>query len=276
MLTPGPTMPMLRDQTIAIVLDKQHALEFSQVVPGWLRWHPELAECRWLFVLSEPSARRTVCRTLKRHFTPLLDHPDQVQAVEGYRSDLLPPASLASSHHSIAFWHYLVTVPELVQTSRWTKIDTDVVALADSTTDSDWLAWGDDSLVTGLAWDTTKPAGVLPQYMAWVARHWSNTTPVAYEPLEDRDVCPRLVGWLSSHDTPFTREIAQVCRQSPPPVVSHDTLTWLVAEMTGRRWQSLEYESAGWEHCRPWRIRRQLRSIERKPALTWLRHRFVG
>lgn len=234
---------MAYDNTIAIVLDKQHAKEFSLVYPGWLKHHPYLTDCHWLFVALDP-----VTWPVIRTFSAELPVQRFVQVLDDRRQWPMPPEP--ASIRDIALWQYLTTVPLNVRTSRWTKIDTDVVARPHDSS-SATLALGSGSVVTGSAWGYTKPAGALGQLARWVRQRWPKSVPPTWKANDNKDKCRRLIGWLSSHDTAFTQEIARACLEQPPPVISHDTLTWLVAESTGRQWGDYPYKLLGWEHVRP-------------------------
>lgn len=247
----------MQDHTIAIVLDEQHAREFAQVLPNWLEFHPELRECRWLIVLSDPIACDLAMRAMRqiKNEEGLLLAPDHITFVNGVDSAFTPPG--AYGPRETALWHYLTTVPHFVRTPRWTKIDTDCIALPHTTGDA-FLQLGADYAVTGSPWGYTKPPGTLDKLGEWVKSHWPDAQVPKFRTVDGKDKCPRLIGWFSTHDTAYTQELAQACLESPPPVISHDTLTWLVAEVTGRKVGKFTYKDYGWDHINPRYIQQRL------------------
>lgn len=245
----------LRDHTIAIVLDEQHAQEFARVLPNWLEFHPELRECRWL--ISQHSRHTTefagmweVFKMLPRAISvPWLSSPKDF------------------NHRELALWQYLAVIPTQVTTTRWTKIDTDCIATPHATGDA-FLQLGAGCAVTGSPWGYTKPPGALEQLGEWVKSNWPDAELPAHRTVDGKDKCRRLIGWLSTHDTAYTQELARVCAESPPPVISHDTLTWLVAEATGRKVGDYPYKLCGWDHVRPRHLQQRLHAMPAEPAVS--------
>jgi hypothetical protein len=237
-------MALASSYTTIVALDSRTVEQFQGVWPTWrlkagVLDHPMLCICDW-----RAGDKHSWRRRLR-----WMGHPDRRLVCWDW-PDRDDTAFAGMTQRERMLTSFVKLPPLLVETQKWVKIDTDVVA-TDSTPwfDESWLGLHGPRLV-GSPWGYSKPADTCQRLDDWAAgipelgKIPSLSLPPP-QPGQKRIGHPRICSWIAVIDTVWSRRAADFV-PGRLPVPSQDGYHWYVAYRMGERIDRVRFADRGW------------------------------
>lgn len=232
------------DYTIVVGLDARCLEQFEQVWPTWRRKpgildHPLLCVCDW-----RGGDRHAWHRKLR-----FMGHDDRKIVCWNW-PDADDTAFVGMTQRERMLTGFVKVPPLIVDTPKWVKIDTDVVATDPSPWfDPSWVGRNSPRLI-GSPWGYSKPADTCFRLDQWAATIPDLQKGPALDlplpvPGQKRIGHPRICSWICVVDTVWSRRAADFV-PGRLPVASQDGYHWYVAWRMGERIEKVRFSQRGW------------------------------
>ena len=237
-------MIQLSDITLVVALDKPHFTEFKSVFPTWLKFHPEIARMKKIFLCDGKVMSSDAWKSSLTAFNTNSD------------IDVVPLVNGPEDQREAMLGLFVVRAPERVTTPYWMKIDTDAVCTGPSELIKQEWFHGDPAIIAP-GWGYTKPIGHIRKLDKWAEEVTGLN--MYHKPLNlnqcetsmrmgiKRVHHPRITSWISIIETNFSLDAAEFITHNLP-VPSQDTFHWYVASRMKRVICATREISKGWQH----------------------------
>lgn len=232
------------DYTIVVALDARTVQQFQMVWPTW-RLKPGILDHPLVCIYDEQAGNRRYWHNRLRW----MGHDSRTLIGWGW-PDLDDTAFPEMTQRERMLTAFVKVPPAVVETEKWVKIDTDVVA-TDTTPwwDVSWNGLHSPRLV-GSPWGYSKPANTCQRLDKWasgvpeLASGPSLNLP-APEPDQKRIRHKRICSWVCVIDTVWSRRAADFV-PGRLPVPSQDGYHWYVAWRMGEKIERTKFSKLGW------------------------------
>lgn len=238
-------MDSLPDYTIVVALDHRTADQFKMVWPTW-RLKPGILDHPILCICDQLVGDRHYWHRRLRW----MGHDDRRIIGWGWPDPRDDTAYEEMTQRERMLTAFVKIPPAVIDTPKWVKIDTDVVA-TDNTPwwDPEWVGKMSPRLV-GSPWGYSKPANTCQRLDAWAAGVPDLAQGPALnlpppEPGQKRIGHPRICSWICVVDTVWSRRAADFV-PGRLPVPSQDGYHWYVAARMEERIDKVRFNKRGW------------------------------
>lgn len=241
--TEQPAVELPVDFSLLLVLDPPHLDELRCTWPTWRAHRPELMQVPVLIVCDAVTCPHHDHEAWWRQQLGFVvrDNPSVDLIFSDWRPDLPQRERMLTE---------FIYAPQLIETSYYLKLDTDVVATGPGRwIEPEWFR--DDPVFVASPWGYTKPAEHLETLDRWAAE----IPDLQNRPAPERRVVggvakhARMISWLMFGNTEWTRALAVLFEpDSRMPVPSQDTTVHYIAARHGDHYCTARMNRYGWQH----------------------------